>query len=638
MKYTREQPEARLIELKHLRKQGFEITPVDDVKKKPVCNEKTNYKWSNNEEFGYQWSDEELLEYKAWGIYHNKNKDTKFAAIDFDDKHNVIQRYASLFPWTMQVMKNTKNGKSKTAQLIYKVNGQGFPKFDYGGASKEDGKLVETLQSGISRITGKDRWIWNTHEITEAEPEHITKCLKLACFFSEVEKKFPPKGLGKRDEAHLRLAGALARLDEIAYPTMLLEQFHTRLCENIDDNEISNRVNKIAYQRRQLKGGQEVFGIKELANSLNANFKSYDLLKTNVEETEKPLKEYPLIDFGQMLNIDYPVPKFILDPIIREKTVTQISGDYGSGKTHVGLKLALDISQGLSFHVDQSQRKGLVGYDWYRHNDKIKPTLYVEGELPAVDVRDRVNTLVQPFIESETKFDINLNNMYFLTLDDLEMNGFKYGFEPLAITNAEDKAKLNRKLIDNMLDKIKDKTGQYPVLFLDNVTALTSIDENKSTDWSGFMMWLMLLKTKGVIIVFFHHTGKTNGTASGSNLSQRLVDTHIILKKLPEKAKFENHDGVQCSVHYDKFRNFGGRRTLPFMLLCDKQGQWTKYNMIMDKKDFKILELYNEGKTVKQMCSVDPELKEATVYRRIEKMKQEGIILGGKDDDGFQDI
>ena len=38
------------------------------------------------------------------------------------------------------------------------------------------------------------------------------------------------------------------------------------------------------------------------------------------------------------------------------------------------------------------------------------------------------------------------------------------------------------------------------------------------------------------------------------------------------------------------------------------------------------------------MCSVDPELKEATVYRRIEKMKQEGIILGGKDDDGFQDI
>ena len=113
------------------------------------------------------------------------------------------------------------------------------------------------------------------------------------------------------------------------------------------------------------------------------------------------------------------------------------------------------------------------------------------------------------------------------------MNGHPYGFEPLAITNEEDKAKRNRKLIDNMLNAIKDRTGQYPVLFLDNITALTSIDENKSTDWSGLMMWLMLLKTKGVIIIFFHHTGKTTGTASGSNLSQRLVDTHLILKKLP---------------------------------------------------------------------------------------------------------
>jgi hypothetical protein len=212
------------------------------------------------------------------------------------------------------------------------------------------------------------------------------------------------------------------------------------------------------------------------------------------------------------------------------------------------------------------------------------------------------------------------------------MNGFKFGFEPLAITNDEDKAKRNRKLIEQMLETIKMMKGHYPVLFLDNITALTSIDENKSTDWSGLMMWLMLLKTKGVIIVFFHHTGKTTGTASGSNLAQRLVDTHIILKRLPEKAKFENHDGVQCSVHYDKFRNFGGRRTLPFMLLCDREGNWTKYNMIMDKKDFRILEFYNEGKTVKQMCTIDPELKEATVYRRIEKMKKEGIILDDKED------
>ena len=62
------------------------------------------------------------------------------------------------------------------------------------------------------------------------------------------------------------------------------------------------------------------------------------------------------------------------------------------------------------------------------------------------------------------------------------------------------------------------------------------------------------------------------------------------------------------------------------MLLCDKEGKWTKYNMLMDQKDFKILELYNERKSVEEMCKIEKELKPATVYRRIEKMKKEGII------------
>jgi hypothetical protein len=317
-----------------------------------------------------------------------------------------------------------------------------------------------------------------------------------------------------------------------------------------------------------------------------------------------------------MLEIKYPLPLWVLNPLVREKTVTQISGDYGSGKTHLGLLLAISISQGWDFD------------DWFRALNK-RAVLYVEGELPASDVRDRITSLIQDRLKRKANWDPT--QIYTLTLDDLEMNGFKYGFEPLAITNDEEKAKRNRTLIEQMLYTIKDRTGKYPVLFLDNITALTSIDENKSTDWSGIMMWLMQLKTKGVIIVFFHHTGKTTGTASGSNLAQRLVDTHIILKRLPEKAKFEDHDGVQCSVHYDKFRNFGGSRTQPFMLLCDREGMWTKYNMLMDKIDFKILEYLNEGKTVEVMCKIDPDLKKATVYRRIGKMKKEGVIFDDKE-------
>ena len=604
-------------ELKFLRKEfGKNITVINPKTKKPKAVYQGNhypdgrpkYEWFNG------WTDEELLSADYLGVYHREDKDKNkpvCAAVDFDDKDHVAHDWNIKLPWGMSVVKETKFG-AKVNQCIFKVNGSGFPEFDYGGDSKEAGKLVETLQSGVSVIHAPDR-SFTMVPPSAVDPKELEKKLNLICFFTEVQKNFPSKTSKRRDITHLALQGVLARLDEKDYPTTVLEGFIKQLCINLDDDEIDNRVKKLSYQREQLKNpDNDVAGLPSLCAALGVKtIPAFDLLKTNVEEKEKPLKDYPIISFDKMLEINYPKPKFLLNPLIREKTVTQISGDYGSGKTHLGLLLAISISQGWNFD------------DWFVALNN-RPTLYVEGELPAADVRDRITSLLNPTVEKKGSFD--LTKIFTLTLDDLEMNGHPYGFEPLAITNEEDKAKRNRKLIDNMLNAIKDRTGQYPVLFLDNITALTSIDENKSTDWSGLMMWLMLLKTKGVIIIFFHHTGKTTGTASGSNLSQRLVDTHILLKKLPEKAKFEEHDGVQCSVHFDKFRNFGGKHAKPFMLLCDKQGYWKKYNMLMDQKDFKILELLNEGKSVEEMCKLEKELKPATVYRRIEKMKKEGII------------
>ena len=607
-------------QLAFIRKEGLIPTPINPNTKRPVA---VKGHWF------YDWKDEEILAAADVGIYHrDKNKNQICAAVDPDDKDYVTHGYMSMLPASMQVSKKV-NGSVVNTQKIYKVNGQGFPKFDYGGSSKDEGKLVETLQSGISVIHSPEK-NFSITPLREVDPDELQKKLKLISFFTEVEKNFPSSTSKKRDTTHLALQGALARLDENLYSTSLLEGFIEQLCINTGDDEITNRVNKLGYQREQLKKGvEEVKGVPALCAALNVKqLPAYDLLKSETEETTKP---YPVMNFTEMLEKKYIQPSFIADPLLREKTTTQISGDYGSGKTHLGLKLAIDISQGFSF-LPEDTNKSIGGYEWYRHCGKKLPILYVEGELPAVDIRDRVNSLLAPFIENKQKsFPVDLTNMFFLTLDDLELAGFKFGFEPIAISNDEGTARRNRKKIEQMIKTIKNKTGKNPVLFLDNITALTSIDENKATDWSGLMHWIMLLKTRGIMTIFFHHVGKSTGTASGSNLAQRLVDTHIILKRLPEKAKFEDHDGVQCSVHFDKFRNFGGRHAKPFMLLCDKEGNWTKYNMLMDKIDFKILEYLNEGKDVKTMCKIDPDLKESTCYRRIGKMKQEGIIKDGSD-------
>ena len=61
-------------------------------------------------------------------------------------------------------------------------------------------------------------------------------------------------------------------------------------------------------------------------------------------------------------------------------------------------------------------------------------------------------------------------------------------------------------------------------------------------------------------------------------------------------------------MHYDKLETLEDH--VHNHLCCYViEGHWTKYNMLMDQKDFKILELRNAGKTVEQMCKEEEDLK-----------------------------
>ena len=65
--------------------------------------------------------------------------------------------------------------------------------------------------------------------------------------------------------------------------------------------------------------------------------------------------------------------------------------------------------------------------DWQVQN--AAPVLYVEGELPADDIRDRRNSIFQDFIDKN--IPIRHEWIYFLTIDDAQMYGFD-DIEPLA--------------------------------------------------------------------------------------------------------------------------------------------------------------------------------------------------------------
>ena len=169
-----------------------------------------------------------------------------------------------------------------------------------------------------------------------------------------------------------------------------------------------------------------------------------------------------------------------------------------------------------------------------------------------------------------------------------------------------------------------------PYLFLDNITALTDIDENRAQDWKPIMHWLIRLKNKGIANMFIHHANKSTGTSSGSNAKERLIDLSIRIEKLDSKHRFQmgGTKNVQCSLSFDKARNFGGSSfDTEFILTCDDYGKWTKYPML-DQNDFTIIEGHKKGLSPKDMKEEFEDLKiaEKTIYKRLKRLKDIGVI------------
>ena len=572
------------------------LTPLQEKNpKKPVL---VKGEWHKD------WSDEDLKKSKRIGAYAKENN---CYFVDIDDPSFVTHGYASCFPPTL----TSANGKGIDKHLVYKLpDGAAAPKqFKYKN-------IIEVKGTHYARFGG-DRVIKNLQRPTVVHPDEIKMHAKLAAAFAELERYWLPKGQGKRDDAWLALAGFFGR--ETAIPLNVKETYGARFCERTHDYEIKNRINKFSYQEKQVAKGENVHGIKELSSMLGANLPALDLLKKDAKEEEAaaPLKPYPLVD-GNMLNVqEYPVPKFISYPLIRERTLNQFSGDYGSGKTHFGLSIALSIAHKQDFCFDPVKDRAA-----YRC-EKQNPILYVEAELPAADVRDRINSITQRYIKSDY---FKPEWQYTLTMEDLNIAGIDH-FEDIANTSNEDAALRGRSMILDACDRIKDKHGKYPILFLDNISALTSIDENKAQDWSTMLKWLIKIKNRGITTVIFHHTGKTTGTASGSNMSLRLVDTHIVMKKADSKHRFTmSGKNVQCFVEFDKFRNFGGTDVDPMLLTCDEDGQWTKYPKL-DQDCFKILKLIKEDNM--KIPAVVAEMKpvtKSTVYRKIKLLEKAKLL------------
>jgi hypothetical protein len=584
-------------DLERYKKYGFVLTPVKEDKKP----ETKDGKWF------YDWSDEELLKADNLGFYH---KQSNVFTIDFDDKNYVAHRYLSLFPHTFTDGKDLL-GQAPYTHLTYKVNGQGALKFKYPAKAKgkEDGLLIETLTSTHTWFTSQndDRFeVWEDCPPQDVDINELRKYCSLTCFMVEVSRNFPPGNVGARDEAHLRLTGALARLNEKVYPTDLLNKFHERFCHVIKDTkEIKNRM-KIDRQRAALANGKKVYGITDLREHLDSELEAYNLLfeqkeeELQEQEIDKDPKEYPLIDGLTLDSIEYPKVDYLMNPILSTRSFNQIYGWYESGKTIFGLALSIAMSSGIKF------------LDW--ECDNSIPSIYVESELPGDVFKSYRWSILQGYLDDGKKF--NAANHFTLTHDDLTNAGFQYGFKSIAVAKAhgkdaaKDYGRKGREILLDLFMKIKQRTGKAPFYFLDNMSRLATFDENKQPDWEPFINWGIDLKNKGIPGCFLHHANKGEGKgSSGSSYIGRLLDTSIQLTKLEDDYRFKmpGNKNLQSSIRFDKSRGFGGSSWASKRILTmDENGQWRHYPYLK-QISFVILGLAEQGHTQEEIRAMAKE-------------------------------
>ena len=575
---------------------GFILTPVHKSKdpkvdKNPVCNAKTNWTWSNIS--GYEWTDQELLDANRIGAFH---EDSEIYDVDFDCKKYIAHKFIDMLPPTFTVGKKV-NGKTIATHLIYRTK-------DKVKTYKETQPKVELLASGQTIIAGVDRVIINDQEPIYYSAEDIKDELKLIATFSELYEH--SKDLTNRNDFYFKLGGALARHTEV--PMHLRIKYVKKLCELTGDDEVGNRIGCIERQQENFKKNpDEVFGMKELSEFLGTNLKFFDLIKREEEKENTDTVTATGLEFlnGHEFTIkDFPKPQYILWPIVAKQQIRQVFAQAGTGKTLMMLHEACAVASGHDFLHFKNEKQTKT------------PVLYVEGEMDSSSIQDRLNDIESTY-ERENKI-LNKDFLFFATMA-LQKDMYFH-----SIT-----AEVGRLNVEITAKKVEEITGIKPVIYLDNITALTVMQEKEGADWVEMMHWLSRLRNRGYHVTFLHHPTKTGETASGSNIKERSIDINMKLSQPDEKTIIEDREEghTQIIMEFLKWREhmntFHSKKRIA--VLSRSTGKWEIFPML-NKTQRSIYQQLLAGKKADDIISAKEGMSKANVYKVIKILKLEGVL------------
>lgn len=308
-----------------------------------------------------------------------------------------------------------------------------------------------------------------------------------------------------------------------------------------------------------------------------------------------PTLEDAIFSFSSADSLDIPERKNIIDPWLKEASMTLISGPRGIGKSMLDLGLLKAVSEGTSFGP------------WKVENPVA--CLYVDGEMTVSDLKERITYFSNDLREKAPLFfysDHRANLM---------------GLPRANLLNPEWRCHMK---------KILTEWG-IKLWVLDNLASLApGIDENKKQDYDPINQFLLELRFAGIASILMHHTGKNPEEQRGTSAREDNVDTSILLK-FP--SGYVKEEGCKFIMNFKKarvsHRELGAIADHSFQLVEDKGRYSWQWESVRKENKKTVLMMIHNGEDY-NLIKVATGLSKS----RITQIKQEAQGNGNMSENG----
>lgn len=291
-----------------------------------------------------------------------------------------------------------------------------------------------------------------------------------------------------------------------------------------------------------------------------------------------------LADFRSMKIIPRP---FIVDGLLRQGETGMIFAKTGVGKTFFSLCLAMGATR-LGPVIGPYSTVGPCG------------VLYIDGEMSACDMQQRVNNMAVQADESR----FHLLSSELLATDNQSIPALDDEWRPAIL---------------NWLKEHPD----IGLVVLDNLSSLTpGVAEDKRIDWDCINQWLIELRRNGLSVLLVHHAGK-GGDQRGTSAREDQLNLTLKLTAL------EDRKTTAFRVDFQKARSLSGEQKKPFVieLVEDENGKIDLlHKTLSDETNAQIAFLAAEGLTqleIRDKIGVS----QSGVSRRLKKAEADGLLV-----------